>query len=59
MQDCSRNQGGTGLGLTVAKSLAKKMGAELNAHVLSNKLLDSGIYASEISFELCMKPIDR
>ena len=59
MQDCSRNQGGTGLGLTVAKSLAKKMGAELNAHVLSNKLLDSGIYASEISFELCMKLIVR
>ncbi|MFZ7119342.1 MAG: sensor histidine kinase [Eubacteriaceae bacterium] len=59
MQDHSRNQGGTGLGLTVAKSLAEKMGAQLNAHVNSIESLDSEINALEICFELCMKQIDR
>lgn len=40
MQDVSRSQGGTGLGLTVAKELAERMGAELNVHI--TKTVDDG-----------------
>lgn len=43
-QDISRNQGGTGLGLTVAKSLAESMGGTLEAHLGEGR----------ISFELRM-----
>ncbi|BCJ95542.1 two-component sensor histidine kinase [Anaerocolumna cellulosilytica] len=59
MQDQSRSQGGSGLGLTVAKSLAESMGAELNAHALSRESIGSELNVPEICFELFMKPFDR
>lgn len=52
MQNDSRNQGGTGLGLTVAKSLAEGMGATLDAAVLDE---NSAKNKSTICFELCME----
>lgn len=57
MQDNSRNQGGTGLGLTVAKLLAEEMGANLNANILNNEWgsLNPGIF--KVCFELCLKVI--
>lgn len=55
MQDSSRNQGGTGLGLTVAKSLAEEMGAELIAYSVEREWIDSKIEIPQICFELCMK----
>lgn len=48
-QDISRNQGGTGLGLTVAKSLAGSMGGTLEAHLGEGR----------ISFELRMSGINN
>lgn len=48
-QDISRNQGGTGLGLTVAKSLAESMGGTLEAHLGEGR----------ISFELRMCGINN
>lgn len=48
-QDISRNQGGTGLGLTVAKSLAESMGGTLEAHLGEGR----------ISFELRMCSINN
>lgn len=48
MQDSSRNQGGTGLGLTVAKSLAEEMEG-----ILDVSIVDKG--SLTICFELCMK----
>lgn len=48
-QDISRNQGGTGLGLTVAKSLAESMGGTLEAHLGEGR----------ISFELRMSGINN
>ena len=54
MQNDSRNQGGTGLGLTVAKSLAEGMGATLNVTILDK---NSAKDKSTICFELCMKKI--
>ena len=54
MQNDSRNQGGTGLGLTVAKSLAEEMGATLNVTILDK---NSAKDKSTICFELCMKKI--
>ncbi|HCL02094.1 MAG TPA: sensor histidine kinase [Lachnoclostridium phytofermentans] len=54
MQDSSRNQGGTGLGLTVAKSLAEEMGATLS---VSMNDIKSEKDKFTICFELLMKKI--
>jgi signal transduction histidine kinase len=54
MQDSSRNQGGTGLGLTVAKSLAEEMGATLSVN-MNDKKSEKNIFT--ICFELRMKTI--
>lgn len=57
MHDYFRNQEGTGLGLTVAKSLAEEMGAKLNAYTLSKDSASSKIDTLEICFELCLKVV--
>lgn len=57
MQDSSRNQGGTGLGLTVAKSLAEEMGGNLNVNIVDKELLKSEKSKFIICFELRMKVI--
>lgn len=51
MQDGSRNQGGTGLGLTVAKSLAEEMGAVLNVSIIDENPAGNKF---AVSFELCI-----
>lgn len=55
MQDSSRNQGGTGLGLTVAKSLAEEMGGILEVSIVDKESLNSEKYKFTICFELCVK----
>jgi Signal transduction histidine kinase len=57
MQDSSRNQGGTGLGLTIAKSLAEEIGADLLAYSLEQESINPKIENPQICFELCMKAI--
>lgn len=57
MQDSSRYQGGTGLGLTVAKSLAEEMGAKLDAYIINNESTSPKTETCKICFELCMKVI--
>lgn len=52
MQDDSRNQGGTGLGLTVAKSLAERMGAALTVKMTDK---DSKQNRCILCFEMNMK----
>lgn len=52
IQDASRGQGGTGLGLTVAKSLAERMDAALNVKVIEPDLTP---HKFVICFELDMK----
>lgn len=54
MKNNLRNQGGTGLGLTVAKSLAEAMGAELSAHILTKELLDAETVQLQLCFQLSM-----
>lgn len=54
MQDNSRNQGGTGLGLTVAKSLAEEIGATLIVNIIDTNLTKNSF---NICFELCIKAI--
>lgn len=55
MQDSSRNQGGTGLGLTVAKSLAEEMEGILEVSIVDKESLNSEKDKFTICFELCMK----
>lgn len=55
MQDSSRNQDGTGLGLTVAKSLAEEMGGILDVSIVDKESLNSGKDKFTICFELCVK----
>ncbi|MCB2354673.1 sensor histidine kinase [Clostridium estertheticum] len=55
MQDSSRNQGGTGLGLTVAKLLAEEMGGILKVSIIDKESLNSEKYKFTICFELCIK----
>lgn len=55
MQDSSRNQGGTGLGLTVAKSLAEEMGGILEVSIVDKEPLNSEKDKFTICFELCVK----
>ena len=54
MQDSSRNQEGTGLGLTVAKSLTEEMGGTLEVHMDVPDLSEIESDKSIVSFELCM-----
>ncbi|MDF2884278.1 MAG: histidine kinase [Clostridiaceae bacterium] len=55
MHDSSRNEGGTGLGLTVAKSLAEEMGGILEVSIVDKELLNSEKDKFTICFELCVK----
>lgn len=59
MQDSSRNQVGTGLGLTVAKSLAEAMGGMLKASIVDKELLKTERNKFTICFELYMKAIQK
>lgn len=55
MQDSSRNQGGTGLGLTVAKSLAEEMEGILEVSIVDKESLNSEKDKFTICFQLCVK----
>ncbi len=56
MQDNARNQGGTGLGLTIAKSLANEMQADLTAYWVV-PTVDQPKDALQICFDLSIQLI--
>lgn len=53
MQDSARSRGGTGLGLTVAKSLTEQMEGSLEVHITEHEGADNQCV---LCFELSMKP---
>lgn len=57
MQDSSRSQGGTGLGLTVAKSLAEEMEGTLEVNIVENEASQPDSNNIVICFKLSMKHI--
>ncbi|WP_040210217.1 sensor histidine kinase [Clostridium polynesiense] len=57
MQDSSRSQGGTGLGLTVAKSLAEEMEGTLEVNIVENEASQPDSDNIVICFKLSMKHI--
>lgn len=52
MQDDSRSQGGTGLGLTVARALAQEMGAMLEADIVGDKVHQTDKNGTVVCFTL-------
>ena len=55
MADISRNKGGTGLGLTIAKCLAEEMAGSLTADLINGE----GKETSRLRFTLCLKGTNR
>ncbi len=55
MQDRTRNQGGTGLGLTVAQLLTEEMGAQLNVRTLSRDISTLEEENLHLCFSLSLK----
>ncbi len=57
MHDSSRNQSGTGLGLTVAKSLAEEMEGTLEVNIVENEFSQTDNDNIVVCFKLCLKHI--
>ena len=55
MADTSRNKGGTGLGLTIAKCLAEEMAGSLTADLINGE----GKETPRLRFTLCLKRTNR
>lgn len=55
MADISRNKGGTGLGLTIAKCLAEEMAGSLTADLINGE----GKETPRLRFTLCLKGTNR
>lgn len=55
MADTSRNKGGTGLGLTIAKCLAEEMAGSLTADLINGE----GKKTPRLRFTLCLKGTNR
>ena len=55
MADLSRNKGGTGLGLTIAKCLAEEMAGSLTADLINGE----GKETPRLRFTLCLKETNR